>query len=152
MVFINSFGVQFVALHQNIHKGTSLCTTQLDHASQQFSLQMQNSPLPFPDPIDITSYKEQTINKKERALQQVKVLMERNTLTYMCWCKDDSQSHQVIGVQSIEEQVSWWAGNCTPNKQVDEDINNFHISVCCWTGNCTPTKRVDEGIFPHLKY
>ena len=78
MVIINSFGVHFVALHQNILKGTSLYTTQPDHASQQFSLQMQNFPLPFPDPIEITSYKEQTINKKERALQQVKVLMVRN--------------------------------------------------------------------------
>ena len=34
------------------------------------------SPLPFPDPIDFTSYKEQIINKNERALQQAKVLMK----------------------------------------------------------------------------
>ena len=106
MVVINSFGVQFVSFHQNIHKRTSQCTTQPDHASQQFSLQMQISPLPFPDPIDITSYKEQIINKKARALQQVKVLMERNTLTYMRWCKDDFQSHQAfVNIKALTSQM-----------------------------------------------
>ena len=65
------------------------------------------SPLPFPDPIEITSYKEQTINKKERALQQVKVLMERNTLTYMCWCKDDSRSHQaLVDIKALMSQMT----------------------------------------------
>ena len=81
----------------NMHNTTGSCFTAVLVTDAK-------SPLPFPDPIEITSYKEQTINKKERALQQVKVLMARNTLTYMCWCKDDSRFHQAIfDIKSIDE-------------------------------------------------